>query len=1068
MRLALTAIALSSKEDHPDLAGMLASAKKVGCTDLVLAVDDRSHENTVEWAKEFWGKGADCFTFVMEADGDPHFANARNLTLARIPKECEWWTWADSDDTIESNGGQTLVQMIERLRPGVGAIVFNYHYADDAFGNPKGHVKGRLYRTAVGWEWRDRVHEDVHPTGNRVLGKDVLTVSDGDEKEFVWVHHNELGNPKKGRNFRCLRRMIMDDPDDPKAWFFLGNQHFAAGNWMLAIEAYERYVPMSGWGEQKYWALVYSGIAYRALGDAQKAIEPDLTAHHMFPNLVDPFFGLGESYCRLGDWEAAIRWGELGFERLTAEDKDSPQKAIPSAMVWFNATSYNYAPYLWMATAYMNRNENEKALSCYKQAVKARPEEDLEKIIRNLEWAMNRERITVNGLDLAAGLVKMQEPIKALNVLTNLPAGSKDDDRVVRYGMVVADKVKHLNDQTSYQNFYFQSAERSDPLDPDRTSDENLEKYVPRMMWALRRLQACGARKVLDIGIGDGTFDFLLARHGIAVVGIDVDWRRAQQANRNAAKAGYQTMKVITLDRVLEFSDDCACEDDQNDHDLERCTLCACEAKWVETQEAQTMEVPEATPESMAQFLYCPPSEITPQVRELGPYDAVVGMELLEHVPDPDATLTLIEEMAPRILLSTPDGAFIGPIPSNPGHVRAYSQRDLIRLVMPHGWLTEIHLSRTDEKQQDQIVAEYVKSPPQSDARVVIFCPPTADQWSPESINVGLGGSETAVVNLAKEFVALGQRVTVYAMCEGMWDGVRYRDAQDFQPEPCETFIAWRNPAVLSQVKAYAQRRFIWTHDVHFGPATATDLEGVTAIALSEWHRGFLAERYPGLDIEVLGNGILPERFEREVERIPHRLIYAQSPDRGLDRVLDIFPRIRSQWPDATLEVFYGFAAARKWYPDWMAELEPRLATTDGVTVHGWVGQDRLAQEYMKADVLLYPAITPVGELFPETYCISVVEAQAGGCFPITSKHGALSETNARGTQVVDFESEAMNALEAFWGKNDAKQEHRRGACKTWARQQTWRSVAERWIVLGISRMKTENWESDNPIYLPR
>ncbi len=153
---------------------------------------------------------------------------------------------------------------------------------------------------------------------------------------------------KKGRNFRCLRRMLMDDPDDPKVWFFLGNQHFAAGNWRLAAEAYERYIPLSAWGEQKYWAFVYSAIAYRALGDPQKAVEPDTTAMHMFPNLVDPYFGLGESYCRMGDWEAAVRWGELGFERLAAEDRGSPQKAIPSAMVWFNATSYNYQPYLWM------------------------------------------------------------------------------------------------------------------------------------------------------------------------------------------------------------------------------------------------------------------------------------------------------------------------------------------------------------------------------------------------------------------------------------------------------------------------------------------------------------------------------------------------------------------------------------------------------------------------------------------------------------------------------------------------------------------------------------------------
>ena len=45
--------------------------------------------------------------------------------------------------------------------------------------------------------------------------------------------------------------------------------------------------------------------------------------------------------------------------------------------------------------------------------------------------------------------------------------------------------------------------ETNDPLG-ESTTDERLEQFVPRMMWALRRLQAAGAKKVLDIGVGVG------------------------------------------------------------------------------------------------------------------------------------------------------------------------------------------------------------------------------------------------------------------------------------------------------------------------------------------------------------------------------------------------------------------------------------------------------------------------------------------------------------------------------------------------------------------------------------
>lgn len=133
-----------------------------------------------------------------------------------------------------------------------------------------------------------------------------------------------------------------------------------------------------------------------------------------------------------------------------------------------------------------------------------------------------------------------------------------------------------------------------------------------------------------------------------------------------------------------------------------------------------------------------------------------------------------------------------------------------------------------------------------------------------------------------------------------------------------------------------------------------------------------------------------------------------------------------------------------------MADLERKLAATEGVTVHGWVGQDRLAREYQAADVLLYPAITPTGEFFPETSCISVMEAQAAGCFPITSDHGALRETNARGTQVSaeTFEADAMRVLEAFWDRPLTKQNGRRAACRDWALRQTWTKVASDWLAL--------------------
>jgi ubiquinone/menaquinone biosynthesis C-methylase UbiE len=54
-------------------------------------------------------------------------------------------------------------------------------------------------------------------------------------------------------------------------------------------------------------------------------------------------------------------------------------------------------------------------------------------------------------------------------------------------------------------------AEVYDPLDPDRS---DLDAYVAMV-------EEFGARSVLDIGCGTGTFACLLARRGLAVTGVD-------------------------------------------------------------------------------------------------------------------------------------------------------------------------------------------------------------------------------------------------------------------------------------------------------------------------------------------------------------------------------------------------------------------------------------------------------------------------------------------------------------------------------------------------------------------
>lgn len=305
-----------------------------------------------------------------------------------------------------------------------------------------------------------------------------------------------------------------------------------------------------------------------------------------------------------------------------------------------------------------------------------------------------------------------------------------------------------------------------------------------------------------------------------------------------------------------------------------------------------------------------------------------------------------------------------------------------------------------------RLQAEEARIASDGDSRldIVIACGHTHEAWGPYSIDQGgIGGSETAVIEMAKRLVTLGARVRVFCRCDlpGLYDGVEYRAFSDLDAvRGCDVFIAWRNAALLDYTPSKA--KWLWVHDTDIFNANAWSLHLTDRIiAVSEWHAAHLRDLHPRHVHKVVAsrNGIDLARFEGPApSRNPHKAIYSSSPDRGLDQLLDFWPRIRALVPDAELHVFYGFAnfspERAKPYLDKLEELAPY-----GVIARGRVDQATLAAEMLSAGVWIHPSWT--GEkAFEETSCIGAMEAQAAGLHVVCGAHGALSETVLVGRRI--------------------------------------------------------------------
>ncbi len=392
-------------------------------------------------------------------------------------------------------------------------------------------------------------------------------------------------------------------------------------------------------------------------------------------------------------------------------------------------------------------------------------------------------------------------------------------------------------------------------------------------------------------------------------------------------------------------------------------------------------------------------AEDAPDLFDPGTYDGVVCFETIEHVPDVDALLTACERMVKpdgRIFISTPDGCF--GTGNNPHHLRALRAVDLADLLRRRGQLVDMHVGS-----DGVTVASYRPRPRRED--VAIFTGPMIQKWSPTDIETkGLGGSETAAVRLAEALSDLGFVVTVYGECEGTcYRQVIFRHWTVFDPmDRRGAVIASRAPFVADR-RINAPARFLWVHDVDLGPgltpARAEQFDYI--LALSGWHEGHLAGRYPFARDRLIRtrNGIHYPYFDPQPwDQRAQRLIYTSSPDRGLDVLLEEWPRIREQAPDAELAFCYvDVYNAVAEQDDNLARYRARvreLADQPGVEILGSLPQPDLAKLMCTSRVWAHPSwATPAGGPFHETSCIGAMEAQAAGCHVVASDWGALSET---------------------------------------------------------------------------
>lgn len=181
-----------------------------------------------------------------------------------------------------------------------------------------------------------------------------------------------------------------------------------------------------------------------------------------------------------------------------------------------------------------------------------------------------------------------------------------------------------------------------------------------------------------------------------------------------------------------------------------------------------------------------------------------------------------------------------------------------------------------------------------------------------------------------------------------------------------------------------------------------------------------------------------------------HKLFWGSSYDRGLDVLLEMWGDIKAKFPDATLDIAYGwelfdkFAANNKERQQWKKHIEG-LMKADGITHHGRVGKDKLEEIRQQCGIWAYPTY------FKEIFCITAAETQLDGLVPVVMSLAALPETASKGVLVEgtiykkETKDKFKEALLELMGDKE-KWEEMSHKCEKFARKFSWRNQASKWV----------------------
>ncbi len=305
-----------------------------------------------------------------------------------------------------------------------------------------------------------------------------------------------------------------------------------------------------------------------------------------------------------------------------------------------------------------------------------------------------------------------------------------------------------------------------------------------------------------------------------------------------------------------------------------------------------------------------------------------------------------------------------------------------------------------------EVISKYTEEECRESKNILIYTGYMPYKWNyTYSLTNALGGSETAAAYLAN---MLPKEYTIYVaghVEEESYDNIIYVHNDNLkgliEKTLFYTIIVSRYIDFYEQYPTFsAYRTYIWGHDIFlFSQLNTVDniinkwskkING--CICQTEWHKNQLLSVHGSLNnikLYTINNGIdinlIDNALSNIKKKVPNRFIYSSCSERGLEKLLQIWPQIINALPDAEL-----FIASYNKFPS--SELDYSLKViidkySSSITHVGKLTKKELYSLMSSSEYWLYPTC------FDETSCITAMELLANEVICIYYPRAGLVDT---------------------------------------------------------------------------